>query len=511
MEERIKNLFNNELRNDFMKNSERSHLKRHTNWVQNKIYDRRNFLEEDTTATNISNDFSMMIDEQHLIMDTSLIEDCVCFFKLNSDFSDKTLLKNFLKKFRKELVKTPLDSKYLEKILFTHTILIENLTNFLFDFKNSEIQLEILSIFNMLFTICQKFSYENYFMELHKILCHFMHSESNFSNNGVKNLIFEKFFSLVSNLIIYEPKVYSFYLENNILVYLVKHINSSVRSLRYVCLLAINNIITMKNSQFSHQNNMIDNTLYFNRDIVYYYKFLLNRIDPSKNFPECYEFLWLMVNVSKENFEVFFLVIFKDDKQLYENVKKLIGLAFYEKLHQPVIRIMANLISVNNNYNLKIVELMLIDQNFLFLLSNLIQYNNDISLINDIIWLIKSLSYSNPVKIRESNLLNILFMLANNYNLSKTFLDEICLKNLITIFYYLFSEDCFTIFFTDKVPETFRSILFEFLKCFISNNVNYNFALKLIILEFLFIFYKITCTDLKNVERISNFLSSSNL
>ena len=135
-----------------------------------------------------------------------------------------------------------------------------------------------------------------HFFTIGEILMQFFQMEKQFSNNGVKNLIYEKVFCLIGNLVFIDEKTLTFYLQNNILVYLFQNMNSSVSSLRCVCLCTLNKILTSI-SKNHNLNNYI--SIYIDKNAISYYKFILTRVDGKNHLEEVYEFYTLINSIIK--------------------------------------------------------------------------------------------------------------------------------------------------------------------------------------------------------------------
>ncbi len=424
MEERINANFSREMKNLSLKNSEQNFSKRHNRWVNKKIDERRqNIIDNLNTSDSDIN----IPDNSINITD---INQCLNFFNQSVDnnnlVKDKNKTKSVLKILRRELCKDDFINADILNVILSNQMLCKSIAELLFDFKNSEIQLEILWILNNLCIYCYKFNFQSQFFEIHQLLIKFMHSESNFSNMGVRSLILQKFFSLIGNLILYEENVLNIYLSNNILIYLMKNLNSSVRSLRSVCLWTINNIIKAVNkcvnsisiddsnnnnncsiiNTITNTNSLINQTLYNNKDFVYYIKFLFSRIEPYKNFDESYEFLYLLSYSSNSEMTMSTLLSNEDYLQ------KLLNLAVIDKLHQPAIRVLGNLISIliSGNISSSLNILISNEKSFICFIQNYINLNNkylltsqnDYYLFNDIIWFLNNLSCID-VKLVENN------------------------------------------------------------------------------------------------------------
>jgi hypothetical protein len=533
MEERIRESFTREMRNLSIRNSQENSRKRRSNWIDDKLENMRNysnydegFLSTEDKSSSTLNYFTgsdksdkddspstgMKIEENSNFspFNLDIVNQSLQYLYSRNYLPDKIKLKQVLKIMRKEFCKSSINIEDFKNILNYNgnNSLLSLLTEFLFDFKNSEIQLEALWILNNLCSYCKRYHFDHHFVEIHKILVNFMQSENNFSNTGVKNLIFEKFFSLVGNLILNEEEVLHFYLANNILYFLIKNLNCSVRSLRGVLLMCINNIIqtfnklargvnthNINNFQTNQSNlsqnfylskNIIYTSLFNNKEIAYYLKFIFSRIEPTKNFEESYEFLWLLNYFSHENFDIFLnLFITKEGKLNHENVRKIIYLIFCEKLFTPALRILGSLISlpsqvgndnnsVNINLNIHVNEILQIifsDNNLFSFLSHFLQknfggvfsinyfteknenfenYDDFFSLAKEILWFVKNLCYYNTKIVKEylgnslriflSGIMQGVILGDTNLNLVNKLQIEEC-KNLLTIFYYLYSNE----------------------------------------------------------------------
>lgn len=539
MEERIREGFTREMRNLSIRTSQENSRKRRSNWIDDKLDNMRNYTNydeefqstEDKSFSTLNNftgseksekgdspSTGMKIEENSNLspLNVDIVNQCLQYF-YNSNkcyISDKIKLKQCLKLMRKEFCKNTIIFEDFKNILnygnFGHIgnndnignasniSLLSILTEFLFDFKNSEIQLEALWILNNLCSYCKRFKFDHHFVEIHKILVNFMQSENNFSNSGVKNLIFEKFFCLVGNLILNEQEVLEFYLANNILYFLIKNLNCSVRSLRGVLLMCINNIIQTFNKardsnkftqNFYESKNIIYSSLFDNKEIAYYLKFIFSRIEPTKNFEETYEFLWLLNYFTQENFEIFLnLFTSKEGKLNQDNIKKIIYLIFCEKLFTPSIRILGSLISLSsssphseinsvntcssfNPYVNEILQIIFSENNLFSFLAQFLQnnfggifsinyfnerseeyenYDEFFSIAKEILWFIQKLCYYNTEFVKEnlgnslriflSGIMQVVNKSSRSKNLVNKLQNEEC-KNLLTIFYFFYCNN----------------------------------------------------------------------
>ncbi len=104
---------------------------------------------------------------------------------------DKNKMKHFLKSFRKEITKITITPEIIINLLDNNTVFFEVLSYNLFDFKNSEIQLESLWIMNNLSTMQNEFI-RNQLINIGTFLIKFLNEEKNINNSGAKNMVLEK-------------------------------------------------------------------------------------------------------------------------------------------------------------------------------------------------------------------------------------------------------------------------------------------------------------------------------
>jgi hypothetical protein len=443
MEDRIKNIFFKDMSADCKRENLHSE-QRHKGFIETRLnYIRKNSNEDEEI---------MKVDTDLNKLNIDVVQTALSFLSQKHMLHDKNMTRYYLKQLRRELSKLDITNEILLQVFQNGNILLI-LINFLFDFKNSEIQLETLWILNNLCILCQNhgIQFKDYFYQIHSFLTDFMlMSEKNFSNIGVKNLILEKFFSLIGNIVTTDEGIYHHYLTFNILYHLISNLNSSVRSFRAICLWTLNNILSAtyyyNDDNFpKHQEcrKIIGQGVGDNRNTLIYIKSLFNRIDPSKNFTECYEFLWFLnyfINLSNSA-AVFQLFIAKVDEKVTDNknFKILLNLLMIDKLHQPVIRILGDLLAIDdggyeNGFKSDIALQILSNSDIICFLSTVLRNNNESFELNylkkDILWLIKNL-LSFDVKNVSSYFYNIIV----NFVLSSYSFPTSELKNALIIIY----------------------------------------------------------------------------
>jgi len=519
MEQRIKNSFSRQRERFALKHFEDNFNIRHHSWVEHRIDDKRNYEVDVVNSDNyllqknsrgdiedLNSQVSHMKVDSTNTINLQNIHNFLSYIRQNT-LTDKSKTKFHLKFLRKEISKDCLHVDVLNLLLNFEKNILLILADFLFDFKNSEIQIETIWILNNLCIFCHRYGFKDHFYQIHKILVSFMLSDNLFSNAGVKNLILEKFFSLVGNLLLYEENVYHFYIENNILAYLIKNLNSSVRSMRAVCLRNINVIITAikncsdSNISFQNSKNLIGNILFNNKEIIYYLKFLFGRIDPTKNFDECYEFLWLMNYIQIENSDLFSSFFLRDGvDSCVINLRKILDLLIIGNLHQPIIRILGNLLSTNYNtyfFSSEIAQMVFLDKNVMIFLASILK-NNSINnnskyfiqslfksnnddccyLLKDVVWFIKNLiHYDKNCFIQNYFAYDMVNLLSNLKNLTiEQNVSEDIIKNILIVLYLIFVS--MEITYSD---ENFK--VYSYFIDWIYKSVDYLFAFKLITLD----------------------------
>jgi len=286
-----------------------------------------------------------------------------------------------------------------------------------------------------------------------------------------------------------------------------------VRSLRTICLWTINNIIGAVNNsndeKISSTRILIINNLFDNKQLGYYIKFLFSRIDPSKNFDECYEFFYLLNYINIQNINLIFL---KDGHVNHENIHKLFYILLIDKLHQPTIRIFGNLLAFSSSPICQVLANKFFeDKNLINFIHNFIQNfikkieNKDFSdfyLIKDILWLINNLSSISSTKVEnyfKTCLMILLDKICTSVNIfplsildqNNNILNEL-IKNILITFYKIHSrnnfmmlnnEDCqinnklFNFVIENRTYLSFdltlRYIVIDIIACYIKNTTKY--------------------------------------
>ena len=96
-----------------------------------------------------------------------------------------------MKTFRKEISKIAINSEILNSLFNCKSDFFHNLALFIFDFKNSEIQLESLWILNNISTLGNDLISKE-LLNLNEYLLKFIKEEINIMNSGAKNMVLEK-------------------------------------------------------------------------------------------------------------------------------------------------------------------------------------------------------------------------------------------------------------------------------------------------------------------------------
>ena len=480
MEERFKNSY--DLSQRKMEIDDENY-KRHKKNTNNKILKYRNNQceinsnnDKDVSMTNSIVDVNLLLSSLNYLLST------------NNNKNDKFLILKYLKNVRKELAKQEIYKEVINIIIQKFQNIIEIFSMFILDFKNSEIQFETIWILNNLSIYCYKYNLELHFFQIAQILIQILQFEKNFSNNGVKNLIFEKLFCFIGNLVFMDEKTLMFFLDNNIISYLFQNLNSSVCSLRCVCLCSLNKIYS---EIIKKQNFQKFITLYIDKNAMFYYKFILSRLEIKRNFDEIYEFYWLINSIIKTHPEIATYLFFVDhEKEIIKKFNNLVSITLVNILIQPCIRLISNLLVLSNNQIIRdnLCQALLSNVPLVSFISNLLISpinKNEMSIYKDVLLLLFNLSCFVPAQIKQIFYDSIITMLSNNGN----FQDLEIFKLSLNIFYRIFIEN-------GKIFDDKNKIIIQILLSQLQYHIN-DINILLIITDLLYLF-------VKNVNHINN-------
>ena len=367
--------------------------KRHQIYTSERINKKRNL--NDYSLKEKDNEDTQM---QNSITDLNIIFESLQNLFFSNNINDKNYILNQMKKLRKELSKNSASENDIINIINKYPNLIGGLSNYLLDFKNSELQFETIWVLNNLSIYSFNYHLDFQFNQINQFLIQILNDEKKFSSCGTRNLIFEKIFKFIGKLIFMNDNTFNYFIQNNIINILFNCLNSSVRSLRIVCLWNLNQIIT-KLIENNYENEL---KIFNQKDSLLSYKFILSRIELNQknSFDEIFEIYWLLNELFKKfpnsvNYIFFFV------KDVLSKFDHILSYTLIEKLSQPCIRLLSNLIVLNNNNILR--------DNFInsvFSRKDLIQYiqlilntdfaKYDISIIKDILLLIFNLFSFSP-------------------------------------------------------------------------------------------------------------------
>jgi len=306
-EQKINSTSNSLLLNHKLANYYNEHQKRHKENIEDILLvkkvskldiDHINNTSKDNNSENINdnnNDIVFNSNTSLLISEINFDEDVLTNNKL--DFSK---LKQILKTLRKETL-----NNYNIQCYLINKGIISFLVNHLQNAENSEVQLDIICVLNNLTPSYKTFqnqsNHSNQFNRIHDSLMMYLKKEN--STLGGKNIILEKLISLIGNMIKQDINILKYYIQNNFLDFLILQLNSTIKSLRTITIWVLNSILEISNKNFTEEENFsLYQRLCENDRLLYYIKFIFNRIDSDKSLEECYEFIWLLENLSKTQF-----------------------------------------------------------------------------------------------------------------------------------------------------------------------------------------------------------------
>ena len=151
------------------------HKRRNQEMREDKIHP--DFINSDEIMSSKIN-FELLKESYYYIISKQMIE-------------DKNKTKHYLKVFRREITKISISTDVINSLIHNKKEFFEVLSLNLFDFKNSEIQLESLWIMNNLSTM-QNESIRNELINISTYLIQFLNEGKNINNSGAKNMVLEK-------------------------------------------------------------------------------------------------------------------------------------------------------------------------------------------------------------------------------------------------------------------------------------------------------------------------------
>ena len=156
----------------------------------NKIesHKRRNNLSRDE---KIHSELVENNENEYTKINFQLLQESYQFIIKKEMIEDKSKIKYYLKTFRKEISKIAINSEILNSLFNCKSDFFHNLALFIFDFKNSEIQLESLWILNNISTLGNDLISKE-LLNLNEYLLKFIKEEINIMNSGAKNMVLEK-------------------------------------------------------------------------------------------------------------------------------------------------------------------------------------------------------------------------------------------------------------------------------------------------------------------------------
>jgi len=472
--------FKHDLQKEKKMEIEEEYNKRHQIYTSERINRKRNLNEYSLKEKEDNEDTQM----KNSITDLNIIFQSLQNLIPSNNKIDKNYILNQMKKLRKELSKNSASENDIINIIKKYPNLIGALSNYLLDFKNSELQFETIWVLNNLSIYSFNYHLDFQFNQINQFLIQILKDEKKFSNFGTRNLIFEKVFKFIGKLMFMNDITFNYFIQNNIINILFNCLNSSIRSLRIVCLWNLNQIFT-KLIENNYENEI---KIFNQKDSLLSYKFILSRIELNQNnsFDEIFEIYWLLNELFKK-FPDSVNYIFFFDKDILYKFNHILSFTLIEKLSQPCIRLLSNLIVLNNNIILR--------DNFInsvFSRKDLIQYiqvilnsdfgKYDISIIKDILLLIFNLFSYSP-KITGSFFYENIMKMINNYNNNLKFNDNEISKLLLIIYYQIFNEN------NNVILQYEEQIIIPFILNNYQNHYN-DLNYLLIILDILYFYIK---------------------
>ena len=222
---------------------EEEYNKRHKQFISERINNQRN-LNLFSISDN-KNENNEDIQMNNSIVDINLINETLQNLLYLNNKLDKNYILTQLKTLRKELSKNSISKNDINNILNKFPNIIGGLSNYALDFKNSEIQFETIWVLNNLSIFCYNFNLNFQFNHINQLLIQILKLEKNFTQSGTRNLIFEKVFQFMGKLMFMNDICFNYFIDNDIINILFNSLNSSVRSLRIICLWNLNQIFSV--------------------------------------------------------------------------------------------------------------------------------------------------------------------------------------------------------------------------------------------------------------------------
>jgi hypothetical protein len=254
-------------------------------------------------------------------------------------------------------------------------------------------------------------------------------------------------------------------------------------------------------------------SIYFSKNSLYNYKFIFNRIEGKFNkfniFDEIYEIYWLINELLKiDNTIINFLFFSEQNNIILEKFNNLLSITLVEKIFQPCLRLINNIIVLCNDKILKqnLINLFFKKEIIITILNNILINNkefNDESILKDILLLIFNLSCFEPKETKEIFFNNIIDLILN-----KKFNNDFeNLKILIYIYYRIYVFDNHEFNINDKSVINIFYLYFQFNQ----TDLGINLILIDILYGCLISMKKKINYDIKNITSVIDFSQNVNL
>jgi hypothetical protein len=410
---------------------ERNHCIKHSKNIRNFIFSRRNF---DSCQFNTNkNDFGKNKFEETFntdLINNNISEVISIFGKIHQNGTIslnkieinkiKSLLLDYLKQIRKELIKENISIIQAKNIFISNNtkIFCELLINPINDTFDPFIQLESLWIINNIIFLVAKFKDIILFdvSDITKLLIDYLISIcKNQKNDGVKYTLVEKILRIFGNLLFINNNFLKLLIDYEIIPFIIGSLHSSITSFRSTCLWIINKIILIIKKLGN--NDLI--SYFTTRTAISNYKLILSRAQNQNSLDEISELFWIFNELVKYNSTILIPIFFVGDNNTNNGVlnlnKEYIINKFQfildnfvtNKMLQPCFRLISNLLVIcykdikDEELLSKLIENLFSKQAiFQFINEFMLSDNNkfDISLIEDILLLIFNLVSLSPDK-----------------------------------------------------------------------------------------------------------------
>ncbi len=458
----------NDVENSRKMDIEIAHNTNHSKMVQNYIFAKRinsNF----PFNQKIQNSNNIMPDKFNSNMVVKNIEEIlIIFYKIENitPFNQKketyviknTLLEK-LKEIRKELSKENISMEE------TKSIFNDNSQNFICgllckDLFDSYMQVESLWIINNFMFLAAKYKYCISFdvKNISNILIqYFINIIKSQKNEGVKYTLEEKILRIFGNIIYINNNVIELLINNNIITSIVDSLNSPVSSFRITCLWVINKIIVnLKKLEGINYMN-----LFYTKNAILNYKFILSRLDNLSSFDEIGELFWLFNELVKYDPTFLAIVFFSDlgDKNNDNEIRlnKELALKNYElvlnnclsnKMFQTSFRLISNLLIVcfnivkNEDLSSELINILFEKQGFIRFIDDVLnspKNKYETPLVKDILLLIFNLICLSKIKssiLFKKGIINLI----NDINYQN---DNEIMKLLLFMYYRILAANAF--------------------------------------------------------------------